>query len=99
MSMLNREYKVLSKLKIDISKVQLEFHNHVFYQNTKSTVLRVTYINFIYCSVDIDISCFFISADLEEDNNTFQIYTHPDIVGSVQATIDSAHDQLIVGAR
>lgn len=37
--------------------------------------------------------------DLEEDNNTFQIYTHPDIVGSVQATIDSAHDQLIVGAR
>lgn len=26
MSMLNREYKVLSKLKIDISKEQLEFH-------------------------------------------------------------------------
>lgn len=51
-----------------------------------------------FCSVDIN-KLGFISADLEEDNSTFQIYTHPDIVGSVQATIDSAHDQLIVGAR
>ncbi|XP_061181416.1 semaphorin-5A-like [Saccostrea echinata] len=37
--------------------------------------------------------------ELVTDSTTFQIYTHPDIVGSVQATIDTTRDQLLVGAR
>jgi hypothetical protein len=38
-------------------------------------------------------------SELETDNTTFQIYTHPDISGSVQATIDTSRNQLLVGAR
>nr|XP_022335242.1 semaphorin-5B-like [Crassostrea virginica]XP_022335250.1 semaphorin-5B-like [Crassostrea virginica]XP_022335258.1 semaphorin-5B-like [Crassostrea virginica]XP_022335266.1 semaphorin-5B-like [Crassostrea virginica] len=37
--------------------------------------------------------------DLVDDPTTFQIYTHPDIVGPVQATVDHTHNQLIVGGR